>query len=232
MTLQQLKFFKEVAQTLHFTIASQNLYVSQSSLSRAVIELEREVGVPLFVRGNKKIDLTTYGREFLPYVDKIFDDLEKGKKVLNDMRNPNSGVVKVIYSYVNGVSLVPRIFKNFYKENLKDEISVEFEINHLDLKFEEETAKGTFDLAICCTSEFPNLTCIPIAKQELVLLTPIDHPLASRKKVSLQDIRDEEFISYFPGSNLDSWINKMFESEDLKPNVAISVHDWSSNTPM
>lgn len=229
VTLQQLRYFREVARTLHFTIASQNLYVSQSSLSRAIIELEREMGVPLFVRGNnKKIDLTIYGYKFLPYVDNIFKDLEDGQQAINDMRNPNSGVVKIIYSYINGYSLVPKIFKGFYQENSREEISLEFDVNHRDAKFEHETAIGKYDLAICCTPEYPELNTIAIAKQELVFLMPIDHPLAGRKKLSLEDIKDEEFISYYPGSNVDHWIHKMFEESGIKPNIAMSVQNWSS----
>ena len=54
MTIQQLIYFREVANTLHFTKAAQRLYVTTSALSYAISSLERELGVPLFCEGNGK----------------------------------------------------------------------------------------------------------------------------------------------------------------------------------
>lgn len=68
MTLQQIKYFLEVAKTQKFTLAAKNLFVAQSGLSYAIHELEHELGVPLFVRNaNKKVTLTEYGEKYLPY---------------------------------------------------------------------------------------------------------------------------------------------------------------------
>jgi len=229
MTLHQLKYFKEVARTRHFTIAAQNLFISQSSLSHSVLELERELGVPLFVRSrNKKVEMTSYGRAFLPYVENVFQNLQDGQKIVNDMRNPISGVVKIVYSYVNGVSLVPQIFNEFYNENSYEEISVQFEINHARQKIEDDTVQGKYDLCICSTQSYRDLLSVPIAKQELVVILPSNHPLAQKKCLSLFDIKDEPFISYYQGSPLDKWITTMFSSCDLKPNITSVVEDWSS----
>ena len=78
MTLLQLKYFLEAARTGSFTMAAKNLFVAQSSLSYAIHELEHELGVPLFVRsaGKKKIELTEYGKKYLPYSEQIFKLLD------------------------------------------------------------------------------------------------------------------------------------------------------------
>jgi len=68
MELQQLRYFREVAEREHVTRAAENLFVSQSAISRAVTQLEEELGVPLFYRQGRAVVLSPYGREFLEYV--------------------------------------------------------------------------------------------------------------------------------------------------------------------
>ena len=86
MTLQQIKYFLEVAQTRRFTAAANNLYVAQSSLSYAIRELEHELGVPLFARNvNKKVTLTEYGETFLPYAEQLFAVLREGEGALQNL---------------------------------------------------------------------------------------------------------------------------------------------------
>ncbi len=75
MTLQQIIYFIEIAHTQHFTQAAQNLFVSQSALSYSIQALERELGVPLFIRrkSERKVEMTAYGKKFLPYCEMALD---------------------------------------------------------------------------------------------------------------------------------------------------------------
>ena len=78
MTLQQLKYFLEIAKTKNFSTAAKNLFVAQSSVSYAIHELEQELKVPLFVRDvNRKVTLTEYGEKYLPYAERIFNLLDE-----------------------------------------------------------------------------------------------------------------------------------------------------------
>jgi DNA-binding transcriptional LysR family regulator len=81
----QLKYFQEVAKYEHFTRASENLHIAQSTLSISISRLEEELGVQLFDRIGKHIKLNRYGKVFLDRVDKVFLQLEVGKKELQDM---------------------------------------------------------------------------------------------------------------------------------------------------
>ena len=229
MTLQQVLYFHEVAKLQHFTLAAQNLYVAQSSLSHAIQALEQEIGVPLFTRkSGRKVELTSYGRTFLPYAEQMLQSLRAGEDAIKRMRSPNSGVVSVAYSYINGHALVPKLFLRFYNEHSYDDISVQFEINHGRLLIEKELQMGERDLAFSCTPSFEDLKSVPVAKQELVLLVPANHPLSGEKRVSLNDIRDEVFIGYYQNWNLSNHVNRMFEDYGIKPNVVEFCEDWSS----
>ena len=75
MTLRQLYYFKAIAELEHYTRAAEKLYVSQSSLSHAIQELETELNVEFFVKKGRNVELTKYGNLFLPYVQKSIDTL-------------------------------------------------------------------------------------------------------------------------------------------------------------
>lgn len=229
MTLQQILYFKEIAKTQNFTQAAQSLFVAQSSLSHSIQCLEREVGVPLFVRkSGKKAMLTSYGQAFLPYADQILNNLEEGQKIIDRMRNPNSGVVTVTYSFVNCFSLVSMVFKDFYAEHSYNDISVRFEINQGRLLIEKNVAMGEQDLAFSCTPSYDGLNTLPIVQQELFLMLPVNHPLARKKKLSLFDVKDELFVGYYSSWNLSNWIVGMFESCGLQQNVMEYFPDWAT----
>src|SRR3984885_5571908 len=84
MELQQLKYFREVAEREHVTRASEKLFVSQSAVSRAVTQLEKELGVPLFYRQGRAVVLSPYGRILLQHVARAVNILENGKRLLNE----------------------------------------------------------------------------------------------------------------------------------------------------
>jgi len=73
VTLQQLRYFSILADILHFTKASEILHITQPTLSYAINELQKELGVPLFERTGNQLSLTRYGSTFLPYANKALD---------------------------------------------------------------------------------------------------------------------------------------------------------------
>ncbi len=229
MTLQQLYYFREVAQTQHFTKAAENLYVSQSSLSHAILTLERELGVTLFIRSNgKRVTLTRFGRELLPYVEKTLADAEEIERVAQQERNPMSGAVVVAYSFINGYTLIPEVFEGFISNKRNENIVIDFDITHNTRPTEERVLAGDVDIAFNCTDGVAGISTYPFAKQQLYLFLPYNHPLAEEKKLSICDIKDEQIIYYHPVSELHRRIIRMYENEGVLPNEAACYHDWAS----
>lgn len=85
MTLLQLQYFETLARVLHYTRAAEELHIAQPSLSYSIGELEKELGVKLFEKGNRKIHLTEYGERFLPYVQKALLVMDEGTNELKRM---------------------------------------------------------------------------------------------------------------------------------------------------
>lgn len=97
MELRHLLYFKTVAEQLHFRRAASILFISQPPLSRQIRELEKELGVLLFTRKDKRVNLTDAGKYFKIEVDAIFARLEESKSVVRQIHDGESGELKVGY---------------------------------------------------------------------------------------------------------------------------------------
>lgn len=82
MNLKQLYYFKRLAETEHYTEAASSLFITQPSLSHAISELEKELGVALFARKGRNVKITQNGKRFLPYVEDALASLENGRMTL------------------------------------------------------------------------------------------------------------------------------------------------------
>lgn len=93
MTLLQLRYFQLLSRTLHYTHTAEQLHISQPSLSYAINELEKELGVKLFQKEKQKVRLTSYGLQFLPYVDQCLSVLQEGRDAIQSMADNAPRVV-------------------------------------------------------------------------------------------------------------------------------------------
>nr|WP_269758419.1 LysR family transcriptional regulator [Thalassobacillus sp. C254] len=95
MDIRHLEYFSEVAKHLSFTKASQTLHVSQPSISKAIKNLEEELGVPLFYRSSKQLDLTDAGKAVLTNAQTVLAAFRNLTTELNDVMDLKSGEVKI-----------------------------------------------------------------------------------------------------------------------------------------
>lgn len=228
MTLMQLKYFCEVAKTRQFTAAANNLYIAQSGLSYAIHELERELGVPLFIRyNNKSISLSNYGQIFLPFVEKALQALEEGKNEIERVKSPMYGKVKVAFFFSVALTAMPYLANRFYADNPENHIKLNFEVSHNWTDLREFLLRGHCDLVVSCSDLSSNVESRQFAIQKIILIVPRSHPLAIRDNVVIRDIQDEPIIAFDPNSNLDMTVKDMFASEQIKPTFSY-VKDWTT----
>lgn len=228
MTFQQLLYFREVAGTLNFTKAAQNLNITQSALSCAIISLEREVGLPLFVRkSGRNIEITSYGSTLLPLVEEAISSMNRIEKTVKNIREPYAGVVNLAFSYINCWQFMPRMLREFRKEAPAENFSVNVSVNHVQYSFEEEILKGNIDIAFSCLEEMEGLITEPLVKQRLYAVLPPDHPLAERTEVPIDALKKEILIGHYRGRNLDQWIRRMYARKGYHPLIMEYTEDWS-----
>ena len=126
MTLKSLEYFKKLAELQHFTKAANELHISQPSLSYAISELEKDLGVLLFDRKDKKITLNHYGEAFLSYVNQALSILDDGTNFVKHISNPKAKNISVGYIQSLSSSIIPPFIEEFYKNPLNKNIKFSF----------------------------------------------------------------------------------------------------------
>lgn len=231
---QQLWYFLDVAETGSFTRAAERNYTSQANVSYAMRELEQTLDVQLFIRKNNELILTQYAKAFLPYVQNAFEQLQDGCRILREMNNPASGSVRIGYSFVFSLSLVPDLFRYLYRESEKAGIQLALHpimahVNNNLTSVEDMVMNGECDLGLTCVRVREGLDGIMLEDIEHKLLITNDHPLASSRRISLADVKDEPFI-LLNGDNetTGNWYLKLFDSQGITPNLLNTGMDWLS----
>jgi DNA-binding transcriptional LysR family regulator len=222
MTLQQLKYLLVMSEVLNFTKAADQLHISQPSLSYAISELEKELGVQLFDRHGNHTFMTKYCDDFLPYVKQIFTTLHDGKASLSKLLDASTGKVSLGYIYSVSFDFVPRALENFYAIRGNGQITFEF-FQGLHSVLIEKLKAGGLDLLISANPRQKAIAGIPLFKQELFVVVPETHRLAGKEDVELSDIKDEPLITLSTGSDIRNHIIKCFDIIGAKPIIAGEV---------
>lgn len=228
MTLTQLIYFMEIAKTKNFTVAASNQFVAQSSLSYAIRELENELDVQLFVRRpNKKIELTSYGEELLPYVEEGLRILEDGKNRIISMRSPFHGKVRVAFFHSIVFSAIPSLMSYFRDDNPGNEIEFETLVYHNWVDFRQMLLDGKCDLVFSAGNIGNGCESVQIGSHRIYAIVPKHHPLATREAIEVSELKDYNLIQIDANSNMDLRIQKMMKDANIAPRTQY-VADWTA----
>lgn len=228
MTLTELMYFNEVAQTKNFTAAAANLYISQPSLSYSIQQLERELDVPLFIRHkNRQVELTLYGEALLPHARAALKNISSGRDAVKELISPLSGTVRIEFFWSIATTLVPTLLKKYTDDNPEADIKFQFTVDHVWADLEKSLTEDRTDLVISAGNLNGECASSCIAYQRLMVYLPSSHPLAAQNSVTLEEIRGEQISVFSPNSNMDRTIKKVFRSNGIKPDFTYAS-DWCS----
>ena len=225
MTLLQLQYFQVLAKILHYTNAAKELHISQPTLSYAISELEKELGVPLFGKKNKRMVLSPYGSVFLDYVNQALDTIDQSVEKLQAMKHGDSGDVRIGYIYSTSASLIPEIVAEFKEAKENDNINFKFTQN-LQHGLIDSLKDGDIDLAISANTD-EEVVSVPLLEQELFLIVSKKHPFAKKKTIKFDDIAKEPFIFLDEDSGLRAQLDKEFSKIKVKPRIFAEAHECS-----
>lgn len=184
MNLQQLYYFQAISRLKNYTKAAEQLLVAQSSLSHSIGDLERELGVPLFFKVGRNIDITEYGKQFLIHVDRITAELELANQELKNMLNPNMGKIRIALAYTVSNRFIPNMIKGFYEN--EDNRAIQFEFSEKQAaKIIDAFANRTLDLGFGARMDSDQLEYFHIFDEQIVAVVSSRHPLALRGSVKL-----------------------------------------------
>ncbi|WP_263378924.1 LysR substrate-binding domain-containing protein [Granulicella paludicola] len=188
---RHLRYFLEVAKTLHITRAAENLHIAQPALTQNIQHLEQELGVQLLERQGRRIALTEAGNVFVEEAERSLNVFEGAQLAAKRAARGEAGEIVIGFQSTAGLSVVPRMLRQLGQRY--PEIKVL--LNEMGCTAQRNALrKGEIDVAILYTlpdREFVHHELVP---ESLVMVLPEDHPLASRESIALKEISDEIII--------------------------------------
>ena len=185
MELTHLKYFVRLAETLNFTEAARQLFITQSTLSQSIRQTEASLGIPLFERIGKKVYLTEAGREFLPYAVRAIEEVNEGMQRLGDMQKIYRGELRigVVYSLCPLLAGCASLFSQAYPD-VTLHLFHSSSINELTERVHDH--RIDFALSYQPSPLSPLIDTRELFSLPLCLIVRSDSPLALLPEVSLQ----------------------------------------------
>lgn len=187
MNLYHLRYFVTLAHLEHYTKAAEILTITQPSLSHAISSLEKELGVKLFEKDGRNIVLTKCGQTFLTDIEQSLDKLDSSVKRLR-LAGLGEGRIDIGMLRILG-DTVPKYVKRFMDIHSSKNIQFYFHTStNLTADIIRDLKDRRYDIAFCSKTENePSIDFVPVDRQELVLIVPNSHPLATHDTVDLRE---------------------------------------------
>lgn len=226
MTLNQIYYFQTVARYENYRKAAEELYISQPSLSRSIASLESELGVLLFEKNGRGVNLTKGGKLFLEYADRIIDECEIAKNKMKEMAS-DGGKIDIGYVFPLASHYIPHNVRDFLNKKENKNVTFNFFQNHTSA-IAKKVRSGELDVGFGGYIDKEEFEFFPVLSEEMVLITPIGHELESHKKVSIQELRNYPVIGYDRESWLGNYTKQLYRRLAFAPNIVVECPDEHS----
>ncbi len=226
MNLHQFRFVREaVRQNFNLTEAAKALYTSQPGVSKAIIELEEELGVDIFTRHGKRIrGLTEPGRAVLRSVELIMQEVDGLKRIGKEFAAHDSGSFTIATTHTQARYALPKVVQAFTQKYPKVHLSL---LQGNPKQVTEMVRNDQADIAIAteALASGEGLVSLPCYQWEHVVVVPPDHPLLQSKSLTLEEIATNPLITYDSAFSGRSKIDHAFSLRQLKPDVVLEAID-------
>lgn len=214
MNLPQLYYFRKLAEVQHYTEAAKALYITQPSLSDSIASLEKELGVSLFQKKGRNIQLTKYGEEFYQYVSESLSILEHGISLIKEKSGHISGTIDI--------GCIPTLLGDFLPEALdlyqeKNPLATLNIYHGMSIEVAQGVSCGKYDIGFCSmVDDMPDLVFVPITYQELIAIVQDNHPLAGRGAMYLSDLKDYRLTTYRDTIPIGKVVRKLLKEKGVE----------------
>lgn len=216
MEIYQLRYFVAVAETSNFTKAAARCFISQPSLSQQILNLEEEVGQPLFHRLGRSVALTQAGHVLLEYAHRIIAEADDAVREIKEDAATGSWV---------SVGAIPTVAHFFLPAVIAycraNDVRLKLR-SHEDFRPQivEAVLDGSIDLGVVSLPvNEPRLISTTLFSEPLLLAVGASHRLASAEKVTFSDLKEESFILLGDSSSLAAHVQRLSGDNDFAPNV-------------
>jgi DNA-binding transcriptional LysR family regulator len=218
ISIKKLQLFEATARLGKLTKAASELYLSQSAASQALKELEESLGYPLFERVGRDLLITENGLKSLPKVRQI-GDLLNSLKLAN--LNTMSGVLRIVASATIATYLLPKLIAKFVK--IYPEVVPEIHIGNTQMVIDYlDKGKASIGL-IEGPAVHKHLQIIPWQEDQLQIFCPIDHPLAKKLVINLEQLQQQAWVLREHGSGTRAIFDAAIEQVGAQINLGIEL---------
>jgi DNA-binding transcriptional LysR family regulator len=221
--LRHLVYFREVARQLHFRKAAETLSVAQPALSRQIAQLEQALGVPLFVRSRRKVELSPAGHLLQERLDPLLRALANIPNEMRAMAEGQVGHIRIGFTGLAMASVLPGILREFHRRHpgIRVELNESPTSAQVTALLSGEIACGFFHP----DASTPGLQTQVLLHEKNGILLPSDHRLAGRPTLRLKELADTPFV-LFPRSHNPGFYDRVlaaFAKSGVSPRIAEEV---------
>jgi len=226
MNLHQFRFVQEaVRRNLNLTEAAKALHTSQPGVSKAILELEDELGIDIFARHGKRIKrVTEPGQQVLRSIEIILREVNNLKRIGAQYAAQDSGALSIAATHTQARYVLPAAVAKLRHAYPKVSIS-------LHQGAPEQVARMLLDdvadigIATEALSDHPELITLPCYDWQHTLVLPVGHPLLERERIALEDLVQVPLITYHPSYTGRTRIDSAFAQRQLKPHIVLEAID-------
>jgi DNA-binding transcriptional LysR family regulator len=195
MELRQIRSFLSVAETLHFGRTAELIHLSQPALSLQIRALEEEVGVRLLERNRRKTTLTAAGLTFRDDAAGVLSQLDQAIRRARLAADGKLGLLRIGFISTAGNEIVPNLVRRFRESSPEVVFSL---LNILTTDQIKMLSAGSLDIGFLRLpiGEHPELEVVEVHREPFVVVTPLSHKLATRKRVALHELSGQDFVMY------------------------------------
>lgn len=221
MNERKLRIFYQLAKTNNMTLVAEALFVTQPAVSKAIKELEQELGVRLFDRVGKRLSLTDAGEVFLHYVQRLLNIYDESLDAIRDIHNLARGRLKIGASTTIGIYLLPDMIGGFVK--LYNGIDVAITIDNTKM-IVDKILDNSIDLAFVeGPVQQPEIVVNKFCLDRLAVIAPSDHRWAQKGVVPLAELACEKIIMRELGSGTREIFENVLRSHSVPYHTVIEL---------
>lgn len=230
MDIRHLTAFVTAAKSLSITEAAKRLYISQSSLSKQISELEQTIGVKLFIRHYRSLELTAAGKYLLKEGDSL---IQKANEILNNTRQVQRGMrgILKIGCFTSQLPFMPDVLKKFY--TLYPQIKLDIQIYPLKT-IEELLMRNELDFGFITKLgqqlEYRQFCSQLVYRLPLAFVLPVNHPLAAESAITPSVLAKESFMVLSQEEPQDgvNWLIQLCQRHGFTPQIAFKSNHFES----
>jgi LysR family transcriptional regulator, cys regulon transcriptional activator len=226
MNLHQFRFVQEaVRRDLNLTETAKALFTSQPGISKAILELEGELGVDIFARHGKRLRrVTEPGQHVLKSIEIIMREVGNLKRIGEEFSKQDSGTLSIATTHSQARYFLPEPLAQLRRKFPKVNISLH---QGSPAQVAQMLVQEVADIAIATEAigEADELVALPCYEWQHAIVMPAGHALAQLERITLDDLAREPLVSYHPSFSGRTRVDQAFAARRLKPNIVLEAID-------